>query len=603
MKKLLIFIIVSTFLVGGLSGCKSNVSTTVKAPIVAVVGGEAQTLDPAINQSVDGATYIVHLFEGLMKVDKDLSIIPGAAKSAPDISADNLVYTYTLRDDAKWSDGKVLVAGDFVYAWQRAVNPITASAYAYQLYYIKNATDVNGQFLGSDGLPAKVKLGTDGKPGKFKYDSEAKKFTLDSAGNYIADEAGQYVADTAGLFVKSKADGTALWLDDLGIKAIDDKTVEVTLEAACPYFNQIVSFPTLFPVRKDVVEKDAAAWFSKPETCIGNGPYVLTSWVHKSKITMDKSPTYYDAAKITAEKLEFLLMDDNNAVFAAYKQGKINVVQTVFPSEETPNLIKSGDCVVFPSNGNYYYAFNTQKAPFDNMKVRKAFSLSIDRQYIVDKIAMGGQLPAGAFVPPGMQDATDGTDFRKVGGDYLDPSAGAYQANIVEAKKLMKEAGYENGKDFPKFEVKYNTNTAHQKIAEYIISEWKTNLGITATLVSEDFPKLIADRTNGEFEVCRDGWVGDYNDAMTFLDLCTTESGNNDSHFENAAFDALIKTAKTTISPAARIQAMHDAEKILMDEAAVMPIYFRTDPVLIKNVTGVVDSPLGYLYLMWATVK
>ena len=598
MKKLIAMLIVSTLLIGVLSACSTS---TKVLPITAVVGGEAQSLDPAINQSADGATYIVHLFEGLMKVAKDLSYVPGVAEAAPTVSADGLVYTFKLRTDAKWSDGKTLVAGDFVYAWQRAVDPVTASAYAYQLYYIKNATGINGQFVGTDGKPAKAKLGTDGKPAKFKYDADKKTFTKDTKGNYIADEAGMYVADPNGKYVETKADGTPLSLSDLGVKAVDDKTLEVTLEAQCPYFNQIVAFPTLFPVRKDVIEKDPAGWFSKPATCIGNGPYVLSSWVHKSKITMTKSTNYYDAASITADKLEFLLMDDNNAVYAAYKQGKINVVQTVFPSEETPALVKSGDCKIFPSNGNYYYAFNTQKAPFDNVKVRKALSLSIDRQYIIDTITKGGQVAAGAFVPPGMQDVAAGSDFRTVGGNYLDPSAGAVAANITQAKALMKEAGYENGKGFPKFEIKYNTNTAHQKIAEYIIAQWKTNLGITATLVAEDFPKLIADRNNGTFSVARDAWVGDYNDPMTFLDLCTTDSGNNDSHFKKAAFDALIKTAKSTSDATARMKAMHDAEKILLDEMAVMPIYFRTDPVLIKGVKDVVDSPLGYLYLMWSS--
>lgn len=609
MKKILAITIAISLLaltMTSCSGSKNNSSSNavVTTPISACVGGEPQSLDPAINQSADGATYIVHAFEGLMKVDKTLNVVPGAAESAPTVSSDNLTYTFKIRSTAKWSDGGQLKAGDFVYAWQRAVNPVTASAYAYQLNYIKNAEAINMQFVGTDGKPAKVMLGKDGKIAKFKYDETAKTFTKDSAGKYIEDPAGQYVADPTGKFVSAKADGTALWLDDLGVKAVNDSTLEVTLEAACPYFNQIVAFPTLFPVRKDIIEKNPDGWSNDPATYIGNGPYVLKEWTHKSKIVFEKNANYYDKATIAAEKLEFMLMDDNNAVYAAYKQGSIQVVQTLFPSEETPALIKSGDCTVFPSNGNYYYAFNTQKAPFNNAKVRKALTLAIDRQYIVDNITKGGQVIAAAFVPSGMLDATAGSDFRKVGGNYFDPSASAYQTNIAAAKKLMEEAGYKDGKGFPKFELKYNTNTAHQKIAEYVIAEWKTNLGIEATLVAEDFPTLLADRNNGKFDVARDAWVGDYNDPMTFLDLATSESGNNDSHFKNTAFDALIKTAKSTTDQTARMKAMHDAEKILMDEMAVMPIYFRTDPVLInKKVSGVVDSPLGYLYLMWASSK
>ena len=602
MKRFLGLTLTILMLTTAVSACKPVVKAT-NVAITACVGSEPQSLDPAINQSADGATYIVHVFEGLSKVDKNLGYVAGAA-DLPTVSADGLTFTFKIRKAAKWSDGVAVKASDFVYAWQRAVNPATASAYAYQLYYIKNATEINSQLIDDKGNPAKVKLGADGKPGKFKYDDTAKAFVKDSSGKYIEDPAGQSIADPAGKFISAKADGTAIWLDDLGVKATDDSTLVVTLAAPCPYFIQIVAFPTLFPVRKDVIDKNPTDWASNPATYIGNGPYKLTSWTHKSKIVMTKDVNYYDASTIKNDEVTFQLMDDNNATYAGYKNGSIQVVQTLFPAEETPKLVASGDCTIFPSNGNYYYAFNVKKAPFDNVKVRKALSLSIDRQYIVESITKGGQVAAGAFVALGMQDVKSGSDFRKIGGNYFDPSSAAVAANVVEAKKLLSEAGYANGAGFPTFELKYNTNTAHKAIAEYIAAQWKTNLGINATLVAEDFPTLINDRNKGLYSVARDGWVGDYNDPMTFLDLCTTTSGNNDSHYSNAAFDKLIEEAKSTNDQAKRVKAMHDAEKILMDDMPVMPIYFRTDPVLInKAVTGVVDSPLGYLYLMWATTK
>lgn len=600
MKRLLGLTLTILMLASVLSACKPA-STVTGVAITACVGSEPQSLDPAINQSADGATYIVHVFEGLAKVDKNLGYIAGAA-ALPTVSADGLTYTFKIKKNALWSDDVAVKASDFVYAWQRAVNPATASAYAYQLYYVQNAAEINSQFIDDKGNAAKVKLGADGKPGKFKYDDKAKAFVKDSAGKYIEDPAGQMVADPAGKFISAKADGTAIWMDDLGVKATDDSTLVVTLAAPCPYFIQIVAFPTLFPVRKDIVEKNPTDWASNPATYIGNGPYVLSSWTHKSKIVMTKSANYYDIGTIKNDQITFQLMDDNNATYAGYKNGSIQVVQALFPAEETPKLVASGDCKIFPSNAVYYYAFNVKKAPFDNVKVRKALSLSIDRQYIVDSITKGGQVPAGAFVALGMQDAKNGSDFRKIGGNYFDPAAAAVAANIVEAKKLLSEAGYAGGAGFPTFELKYNTSTTHKAIAEYIIAQWKTNLGINATLAAEDFPTLINDRNKGLYSVSRDGWTGDYNDPMTFLDLCTTTSGNNDSHYSNPAFDKLIEQAKTTNDPTKRMKAMHDAEKILMDDMPVMPIYFYTTSVLInKAVTGVVDSPLGYLYLMWTT--
>lgn len=605
MKKILSLVFATAIVLATFSGCSGSSKNNQKLVVSACVGGEPQSIDPAINQSADGATYLVHAFEGLMKVNKKLGYDPGIAESQPTVSKDGLTWTFKLRSDAKWSDGKAVTAGDFVYAWQRAVNPSTASAYAYQLYYIVNANEINSQYVDKNGNPAKVKVGKDGKPTKYKYDDKTKTFAKDSSGNYIPDaENGQYVEDANGKYVSAKADGSAIWLNDLGAKATDDTTLVVTLAAPCPYFTQIAAFPTLFPVRKDVVEKNPSGWTNDPSTYITDGPYKLSSWVHKSKLVFVKNPYYYDTKSIGPDELDFSLMDDNNAIYSAYKNKTIEVDQGLFPQEETPKLIKSGDCTVYPSNGNYYYAFNTTKKPFDNVKVREALTLAIDRQYIVDNITKGEQVPAGAFVPLGMQDVKTGSDFRKVGGNFYDPTTAGYKANVTKAKQLLAEAGYPDGKGFPTFELKYNTNTQHQAIAEYVTQQWKTNLGINASIVPEDFPTLITDRNTAKFDVARDAWVGDYNDPMTFMDISVTGGGNNDTHYSNAKYDALIKEAKATSDQAKRMSDMHEAEKILMNDYAVMPIYFRTDLVLCnKSITGVVDSPLGYLYLMWTKTK
>jgi oligopeptide transport system substrate-binding protein len=582
MKKLTALAVLLALLVGMVSGCGNILGTS--KPITACVGSEPLSIDPAINQSVDGATYLVHAFEGLTKTDKNLAIVPGIA-SKWDISKDGLTWTFHLRTDAKWSDGKSVVANDFVYAWQRAVDPVTASAYAYQLFYIQNATEINGQFVGTDGKPAKAKVDATGK------------FTTDAKGNKISDP-------TNGKYVEVKKDGTPYGLSDLGIVATDTHTLVVTLAAPCSYFTQITAFPTLFPVRKDIIAAHPTDWATNPKTYIGDGPYVLTAWTHSSKMVFKKNANYYDSKSIVASEIDFLLMSDDNAMLAAFKNGNL-LVNEGAPAAEIPALKKSGDLQIFGNLGTYYYAFNVKQAPFDNVDVRMALNLAIDRQYIVDNVTKGGQLPATAFVPTNVSDATASKDFRTVGGNYIDTSAAGVKANIAKAKDLLSKAGYPDGKKFPAVEFKYNTeSTTHKLIAEQIVADWKTNLGITVTLASEDFATLIADRNNGTFAIARDGWLGDYNDPMTFLDLFTTTSGNNDSHWSSTQYDTLITDAKKNADQAVRMTDMHEAEDILMAQVPGMPIYFYTDPVLVnKKVHDFVNSPLGYKYFMWTYVS
>ena len=580
MKRVIAIVLAALMVVAVGSGCKAKSAGS--KPIIACVGSEPKSIDPAINQAVDGSTYIVHMFEGLCKMDKNQQIVAGVAKNW-DVSSDGLTYTFHLRKDATWSDGKTVTAGDFVYAWQRLANPKTASAYSYQLYYVKNAQEINSQALGTDGKPEKVKFGADGQP------------VTDAKGNYVADPNGKYIS--------AKADGSAVWLDDLGVKATDDQTLVVTLAAPCSYFTQIAAFPSLYPIRKDVVEKNPDTWTQNPATCIGNGPYKLKSWTHNSKIVMVKNDKYYDAKDVVSNEIDWMLMDDATSILAAYKNHQLYLADSV-PTDEIAALTKSGDCKVYGNLGTYYYVFNTKKAPFDNEKVREALTLAIDREYLVKNVAKGGQEAAGAFVPTGIPDATKGSDFRKTGKNYFDPSSAAYAKNVAKAKQLLSDAGYPDGKGLPTIELKYNTDEGHQKIAEYIQSEWKKNLGLNVTIVNEEWAVFQTDRTNGNYMVARDGWLGDYVDPMTFLDLFTSTSGNNDAKWANSQFDSLIKQAKSSADQTTRMTDMHNAENILMSGYAAMPIYYYTDPDLVSpQLKGYVHSALGYKYLMWASIN
>lgn len=582
MKRIVSLVLAAVMSVSLFAGCSNNSAegSNGSRAIKVCVGSQPKSIDPAINQAVDGSIYIVHLFEGLTTTDKNNETVAGVADNW-EISDDQLTYTFHLRQDAKWSDGQAIVAGDFVYAWQRAVNPATASPYAYQLDYIKNAHAINSQLIGSDGTPVKAKVNADGS------------FAQDDDGNYIQDDNGKYV---------SEADGKALWLDDLGVKATDDSTLVVTLEAPCAYFLQIVAFPTLYPVRKDVVEANPETWATKPETLICNGPYTMTEWSASSKIVMKPNENYWNKANMAGSELDFMLMDDTTAIMAAFKNGELDLAEDV-PPDEVQNLTQTGEAQIYDSLALGYFSFNCEKAPFDNEKVREAFSLAIDRNYLVENVLKGGQKPAGSIVPYGILDA-DGKDFRENQGEYISVKAEDHDANVAKAQQLLSEAGYPDGNGFPSVTILFNTGASNQKASEYIQSELKKNLGVDVTLSQEEWSVFITDRNNGKFDIARDGWSADYSDPMTFLDMFTSDSGNNNCKWKNADFDKLIEAAKSTGDQNERMKDMHDAETLIMKDNAALPLYYYTNPDLVSSkLKGYVSSPMGYKFLMWATIE
>lgn len=536
LKKGLLILLSVALMTTMFTACTTKTTT---ATISVNVGPEPETIDPAMNQAVDGATLIIHAFEGLYSLDKDGIPQLAQAKSVK-ISEDKLTYTATLRSDLKWSDGKPVVAGDFIYAWKRAIDVKTASPYAYMLDVIVGAAA------------------------------------------YMNDKVGT--------------------LDDIGIKAIDDKTIEIKLAAPCPYFKELLAFPTYSPLRKDIVDTNAA-WATTPETYIGNGPYKLESWTHNSEMVYAKNPNYYDVKKLGPEKIKFVLMDDDNAVLAAFKNGEIQFADTV-PNDEIDALKTTPEFNKIGQLGTYYICFQVKKAPFDNVKVRKALSLVIDRNFIVEKIGKAGQVPASAYVPIGLTGKDVKKEFRTEGGDYYSVAAADYEKNVTEAKKLLTEAGYPNGVGFPKFEYLYNTGTGHQAIGEALQNMWKTKLGIDCTLSSQEWGVFTATRRNGDYQVARNGWLGDYNDPISFLDMWTTTAGANDSKWSNAEYDKLITTVKSTDDRKIRYDAMHKAEDLLLADMPVVPIYYYVD-IFMKStkLEGFYSSPLGYKYFMYTSLK
>jgi oligopeptide transport system substrate-binding protein len=328
-----------------------------------------------------------------------------------------------------------------------------------------------------------------------------------------------------------------------------------------------------------------------------NGPYRMREWVHNSYLLFEKNPSYYEPVS-GPDLIRFALMDDDNAMLAGFRNGEIDFIEEM-PVDEIPSLLTSGELKIVPYLGTYFVCFNNQRAPFTDARVRKAFSLAIDRNYIVNQITQTGEMPATAYVPSGIVDAGGGgTDFRRTGGDYYKVGAGDYAANVAEAKQLLAAAGYPEGRGFPVVEYAYNTNDRHKAIGEALQNMWHTALGVNVTLANQDWAVFLDNRKEGNYQIARHGWIADYNDPISFLDMWVTGGGNDDAQYAVAEYDRLIASAKSTSVPAERMRFMHQAEDIFMGrDHAVAPIYFYTQKYMMNpKLSGLYYTPLGFFY-------
>jgi oligopeptide transport system substrate-binding protein len=384
----------------------------------------------------------------------------------------------------------------------------------------------------------------------------------------------------------------------LQVKALDDKTLEVKLIANTPYFLELTAFPTYMPVQQAVVESAGEAWATEASTYIGNGPYMVTDWVPSSHITMEKNPHYWEQDLLGPQSIKFNLIEGAVPQLNGFQNGSLKFVDDA-PPEEIAALKSTPTFHSQAQMGTYYVSLNNQVAPFDDPLVRQAFILAIDRVHMADVIGSGLYIPAGAWVPPGLSDATPGSDFRETRGDYYDPTA--YEANLAEAKALLEQAGYPGGEGLPVIEYLYNEGSVHQPVAEALQNMWG-ELGANVELVMQEWNTLLETRKNGEYMTTRDGWLNDYNDPIGMLDLFITGGGNNNSQYINPEYDALITSIKTSSDPAARFDMMHQAEDMLMNDWVFAPIMYYGDPYLQDTTLdgSVWSSPLGYKYFMYA---
>ncbi|WP_242833862.1 peptide ABC transporter substrate-binding protein [Desulfosporosinus sp. OT] len=383
--------------------------------------------------------------------------------------------------------------------------------------------------------------------------------------------------------------------EDVGIKVINPQTLEVTLVNVAPYFLALTAFPTYFPVDKKVVQANKD-WNLKAETFVSNGPFQMKSWTHNKEIIVVKNDNYWDAKSVKISELTFNLIEDPKAALTAYEAGQVDGIDSV-PAGDTKRLLKSGDLKIDPQVGTYYYAFNVTKKPFDDPKVRQALTLAIDRQEIIAAATQTNEKPAFAFVPYGINDADTSKQFRDVGGDY-------FQEDVAKATKLMSDAGFPGGKGFPEIKILFNPNFNHEKIATVIKDMWSRNLGISVTLRKEEGQVYLKLLQSFDFDVARVGWTVDYMDPLSLLDIFTKGGANNKTGWANQQYDTLIAGVKKNLDPKARMQQMHDAEKILMTELPVMPIYYENLKYTSKSfVKGVIHSPLGLVDFKNATVE
>lgn len=408
-------------------------------------------------------------------------------------------------------------------------------------------------------------------------------------------------AETVLSMVEGYAEAIEGDITKLNVVAVDDKTLEVHLSSACSYFGSLAAFATLSPVQQATIEANGDAWAVDASTYVSNGTFYISEWVPGSYIMCTKNPYYWNADAIKLDAIKFNLIEDANASYSAYQTGEVLFIKDV-PTEEIPSLEGNPEFHVDPIIGTYYLSLNTKREPFNDANVRKALSLAIDRNYVANTLMQGTYSPAPNFMGPGWID-TDGSQFMdnaNGGQAYIDIDN--HEANVEEAKALLEEAGYPGGEGFPT--ITYSTNDAgyHKVVAEYLQQAW-ADLGITLDVDIVEWASFTPMRRNGDYDASRNGWVGDYADPSNMLDLLYSTNGNNDGKFNNAEYDAAMDVSRTTLDAAERSKALHDAEDILMDQAACVPVAYYNDFWLqSEKITGMWHSAYGYWYFMYADI-
>ena len=485
-----------------------------KQTLVRNNGSEVQSLDPHKIEGVPESNINRDLFEGLLVSDLDGHPVAGVAEKWD--NKDFKVWTFHLRKDAKWSDGTPVTAQDFVYSWQRLADPKTASPYASYLQY--------GHLANVDDIIAGKKPAT-----------------------------------------------------DLGVKALDDHTFEVTLSEPVPYFYKLLVHPSVSPVPKSAIEKFGDKW-TQPANIVSNGAYKLKDWVVNERIVLERNTNYWDNAKTVINTVTWLPTSSEVTYVNRYRSGELDMTYNQLPIELFQKLKKEipKEVHVDPYLCTYYYEINNQKAPFTDVRVRTALKLALDRDIIVNKVKNQGDLPAYSYTPP----YTDG--MKLVEPEWFKWSQ---EKRNEEAKKLLAEAGYTADKPLT-FNLLYNTSDLHKKLAIAVASIWKKNLGANVKLENQEWKTFLDTRHQGTFDVARAGWCADYNEPTSFLNTMLSDSSNNTAHYKSPAFDKIIGDTLKVTDDAQRAELYAKSEEQLDKDSAIVPVYYYVNARLVKPWVG-----------------
>jgi oligopeptide transport system substrate-binding protein len=512
------------------AGCSRSPDTatsgasTSSATLLRGAGAEPDSLDPQKARSVESQGILRDLCEGLTTLDKTAAVVPGIATDW-NVSPDGKTYKFNLRSSARWSNGDPVIAADFVAGLRRLVDPATASSYAQVVDVITNASDI---------------------------------------------VAGRKPPES------------------LGVSAPDNATVVIELASPAAYLPGLLAHTSTCPVHRPTLAQHATE-LAKPGVMISNGAFVLKEWVQGSHILAIRNHYYWNDAATRLDAVKYILVPDENAELTRYRAGGLHITYVVPRGQfEWIQANLAGQLHIAPQLNTYYYGFNLERAPFkDNPGLRRALSLVIDRDKLVQRVLRVGELPAYGWVPPGVSNYTSQSfDYRNT----------PMPARVAEARRLYSQAGYSADKPL-RFELRYNAGEVHNKVAVAVASMWKEALGVEARLTAVEFKSLLQDIDNGDVEVFRSGWLGDYNDAFTFAQYLKSGFGVNLPRYRSAEYDSLINAAATEVDMGRRRELLQGAERVMLRDHPLMPIYFYVNKHLVKpEVEGWYDNVMNVVY-------
>lgn len=505
-----------------------------KQEMTFVLNNEPDSIDPTVTSNSFATPFLANCFEGLVTYDENGEVVPGNAESW-ESNDDLTVYTFHLRDGLKWSDGSDLTAEDYVYSALRVLTPSTTAQY------------------------------------------------LNMISDYVVNGQEYYEGKVSA--------------EEVGVKAIDEKTIQYTLKAPCPYFVDLVSMRVYFPVQKATIEANGDKWTQSADAYIGNGPFKVTQINMGESYVLEKNENYWNAENVTLEKLTYRYILDTSTALTAFENGEVDGVRMV-PSGDIARLKaeKSG-LNTAPIYGTVYYNFNCEKEPYNNPLVRKALNLAIDRNALINNVAQLDAVPAFSFYAPGY--VSDGKDLTDGRSDF----GLSETANPEEAKKALAEAGYPDGEGFPTVQLSFYSDDNVKKIAEAIKEMWEQNLGIKVEVSSADWAVFYSDVQAGNYEVAAMGWGADYVNPMSFLPLLYTNDITNNANYSNSEYDALVDQVKVEKDPVKFGELVKQADEIASSEYAVMPLYYKSENFLLKDyIKGVYMTSSSDLYFKNAKI-